>query len=189
MRQSVMQKDLCANFRVKVIVMIHIIRIWLFLLYLLNCWSLVCWYIIMSWRVMWKVWIIVFIWSQCHTEGSQSQKMVVTPLNVLMIDLSQPNIVWWYTIMSQNTAQKKNTVIFKDKVKVRVQILRSLFVHPISFELLISVLWSFVCWCMISRQNIYKNRKTGLMSPRSRSHNFGPKERQFVTDLLKYRLI
>ena len=39
MSQNVMQKDLCSYFRVKVTVRVYIIKIWLFLLCLLNCWS------------------------------------------------------------------------------------------------------------------------------------------------------
>ena len=39
MRQSVMQTDWFAFFKVKVTARAHMIKIWQFLLYLLNCWS------------------------------------------------------------------------------------------------------------------------------------------------------
>ena len=39
MRLSVMWKDCCANFNIKVTMKVYMVEIWLFLVFLLNCWS------------------------------------------------------------------------------------------------------------------------------------------------------
>ena len=58
MSRSVTQKDWLAVFKVKVSARADMIKIWQFLLYLLNYWSF-C-YIIISQSVLWRNWIVVF---------------------------------------------------------------------------------------------------------------------------------
>ena len=63
MIQIVVQKNWFSIFNVKVTARAYIIQIWLFVLYLLNCWlqpNLIWYYSITSQSVQWKNWITAF---------------------------------------------------------------------------------------------------------------------------------
>ena len=93
-----------AIFKVKVTVGVHIIKIWLFLLYFLNCWFLVWWYMIISQSVLWKKVRLL------HS-GSRSQRRVKILMFVQMISSKPPsilfpNLVLWCIIVQELTMIK-----------------------------------------------------------------------------------
>ena len=136
----------------------HLIKTWLFLLYLLNCWFLgnqtwsddtsskarvFCekigwlfqgqghsegpkcqclsrWYLLnrgtffnQSWycdaslraRMLGKR-LVCYFQGQGHSKGSYDQNMIISTISAELLILLLPNLVWWYTVISQNVARK-----------------------------------------------------------------------------------
>ena len=119
MSWSVMQKNWFPIFKVKVTERAHVIKIWQFLLYLLNCWSFcnqTCFYDILCQSVLWNNWTAVF-----RSRSQQNFRMPVMfiwtipsePCNTLLRDLA-----WWCIIISQSVMQKEQFTVLKVKVTV-----------------------------------------------------------------------
>ena len=99
-----MQKDWCTNFKVKVMMRVDISKIWPFLLYLVNCWSLYNRLSSVIHHYKPKCLVKKF---DCFIQGISSE-----PQNLLW-----PNLVWWCVIMIQCIMQKDWCINFKVKVQ------------------------------------------------------------------------
>ena len=118
MSRSVMQKDWLAIFKVKVTARAHMIKIWQFLLYLLNCWS----FCYQTWFdcTYHKLELDCYVQGQGHSKMSKSRWMFVQMIFSESLNLLLPDLVWWCIIMSQIVLKKKNcSAVFKVKVTVK----------------------------------------------------------------------
>ena len=163
MRWCVMQKNWFTIFNVKVTARASIIKIWLFLLYVLNYWS-ICNQTVFNSTALWtlvpcgkmgllrKVMVTAKVqnvfWTtehfvtkpgmvmqhhkpECHSEklvqcsvsrsqqGLTSSKYDYVVSSKLLARL-QPNMVWWYNIISRSVEWKSGITAFKVKVTVKV---------------------------------------------------------------------
>ena len=115
-----------AIFKVKVTARVHMIKIWLFLLYFLNCWFPILGK--QTWsddtlseaRVSCEKKLITAFRVKVIAKGQNVdgfvQMISPKPSNILF-----PNLVLWCIIMSQSVMQKDWLAIFKVKITVRVQ--------------------------------------------------------------------
>ena len=175
MNQSVIQKIWFAVFNDKVTARVYIIKIWLFLLYLLSCWF-ICdqtwfdvhhyksdrsvenwtaafkvkvtakvqnvgdclsgWYLLNCRTFFCKIWhcdaalcarvscgkkLVCYVQGQGHSKGSCDQNMTISIVSSELLIPWQPNMVWWYIIISQSVLWKKWMTAFKVKVRVNGQ--------------------------------------------------------------------
>ena len=139
MSWSVMQKDWIAIFEFKVTVRAHTIKIWQWLLYLLNCWSF-----------HYQTWLIVHyhkpecfmekldccVEGQGHSKISKCQWMFVQMISSELLNLLLPNLVWWCIIMSQIVSPRDWFAVFKVKVTGNDNIIK-IWLFNILSELLI----------------------------------------------------
>ena len=147
------------------------IKIWQFLLFLLNCWSLCdqIWidlYIIIGQSVLWRNWISVF--KVKVTAKFQNVNECLSRwyfLNRLTFLL--PNVVWWCIIMSQIVFQKDWFAVFKIKVTVKDNI--KIWLFNILSEQLILLQLSLVWWYIIIRWIVLWKDRIALLWSRSRS--------------------
>ena len=105
------QKVWYAIFKVKVIEGAHMIKIWQFLLYLLN-WRPFCfqtWFVdAASWaRVSCRKKIVCYLQGQGHSKGSFDQNIALCAISFELLIPWQPNLVWRYIVISQSVMWKK----------------------------------------------------------------------------------
>ena len=138
MSQSVMWEFCCCCYiQGQVTAKVHMFKIWLFLLYFLNCWFLCN-----------QTWSNDASWARVSCEktellhlGSQSQRRVKMLMFVQMISSKPPNILFpnlvlWSIIMSWRVMQKDLFAIFKVRVTARAHDQN----FTVTFELLILLL-------------------------------------------------
>ena len=93
--------------------------------YLLNCSTiflkpnLVWWCIIMRQCVLWKNWFTILKY-QGHSEGLYNQNMTIFTISSKLLVSLQPNLVWWYSIISWSVLWKNGITVFKVKVTENV---------------------------------------------------------------------
>ena len=121
MSQGVMLKDWFAIFKVKVTARAHMIEIWQFLLYFLNCWPFCCqtWFHdTLSWaRVCYEE--TGLLWSRSRSQQNfERQWMSVQMMSSEPLNLLPPNVEWWCIIMSQGVFQNDWFAVFKVMVTV-----------------------------------------------------------------------
>ena len=128
MSQSVMQKDWFSIFKAKVTARAFMIKLWQFLLYLLNCWSFCyqTWFVsTLSWaRECFMEKLDCFVQGQGHSKISKCQWMFVEMIFSELLCVLLPNLVWWCIIMSQIVFQKDWFAVFKVKVTVKDNIVK-----------------------------------------------------------------
>ena len=116
-RQSVVQKNLFTVFNVKVTVRAYIIKIWLFLLCLHNCWS-----------VCNQTWLDSTARVSCGKVGllrSRSRSQQMFKMSVC------PIVVWWCIIMRQRVVWKNWFTIFNVKVTTRAYMIKNDYLYYI----------------------------------------------------------
>ena len=62
--------------------------------------------------------LVCYHQGQVHSEGSNNQNTIISPNSLEVLILLQPNLVWWYIIMSWSVLWK--VAVFKVKVTVMV---------------------------------------------------------------------
>ena len=150
MRQSVIQKDWCANFMVKVTVRIYVIGVWLFLLCLLNCWSF-CNQTLMVHHHKPQC-LVRKCNVDCHVHGQDHWSFKMS-MNVFLGDIfwtTEPNLVWWCIIMSRR-------IMWKDvsgQGHVEGSYNQNRTVSTISFELLILLQPNLGWWYVIKSLSV-----------------------------------
>ena len=121
-------KKLFANFKVKVTVRAHMIKIWLFLIYYLNCWFLGN----KTWsddtsseaRVSCeKNWIAVFR-VKVTAKGQNVDVCFVQMISSESSNILFPNLVLSCIIMSRSVMQKDWFAIFRVKVTARAHMIK-----------------------------------------------------------------
>ena len=118
MSQSILHENLSAIFKVKVTERAHVIEIWLFLLYVLNCWILgnQTWYCDPSlWAGVHAKRLVCYVQGQGHSKHAYDQNMTVSTISADLLILLPPNLVWWYIIISQNVLRRNEIVVCKIK--------------------------------------------------------------------------
>ena len=148
-----------AFFSVKVTVMAHMIKIWLFLLYFLNYWFLGS----QSWSDDTSSYARV----SCEKigllhSGSMSQQRVKMLMFARMISSKPPNILFpnlvlWCIIMSRSVMQKDWFAVFKFRVTVRAHLIKYDFLPYLlncwSFGSQMYVIWWYiiVSWSVLCK--------------------------------------
>ena len=144
MSQRVMQKNWFAVFNVKVTARAYIIKIWLLLLYLLNCWSFatkLC-SIVQHHKLECPVEIFYYcIQGQGHSKGSICQWMFAWMISSELQNILLPNFRWWCSIMSQSVCEKNWFTVFNVKVTVRAYIIK----------ILLFLLYLLNCWSVCNQ--------------------------------------
>ena len=75
-----------------------------------------------SWaRVSSRKKIVCCLQGQGHNKGSFDQNVTLSTMSSELLILQQPNLVWWYMIISQNVLLKSGITLFKVKVTTKVQ--------------------------------------------------------------------
>ena len=83
--------------------------------------NLVWWCSIMSQSVMWGKKIVFYLQGQGHIKCSYDQNMTLSTVSSEPLIPLQPNLVWWYGIISQSVFWEKKWLITAFKVKVTVE--------------------------------------------------------------------
>ena len=121
-----MQKKWFTVFNIKVTARAYVIKIWLFLLYLLKCWS-VC---NQTWFDSTAIWAGVSYGEMgvLHSRSSLQQKFKML-VNVWLDNIfwtTEQNLVWLCSIISQSVVQKIWFTVFNVKVTARLYIIKTL---------------------------------------------------------------
>ena len=159
--QIVMQKKWFAFFKVKVTAGDHMIKIWLFLQYVLNCWSFykqTCFYGIMSQTVLWKKWIAEFkvqVTAKLHNVDECLSTWYL--LNHWTVYIT--NFVWWRITIGQSVVWKGWFADFTENVKVEAHIIE-IGLPSVSSEVLILLqsnlfLWCYESDCLVKRMDCW----------------------------------
>ena len=75
-----------------------------------------------SWaRVSSRKKIVCCLQGQGHNKGSFDQNVTLSTMSSELLILQQPNLVWWYMIISQNVLWKNWYIVFEVKVRVKGQ--------------------------------------------------------------------
>ena len=159
MRQAVMQKKKkwFAIFKVKVTVGPYIVKIWLFLLYFLNFWSVcnqTCFDSAVSWTRMSCEKMYNWVRGHGYSGGLRYEKMFVQMISFESQNILLLNLVWWCSISSWNVVQKKIFSIFKVKVTARAHMIK-IWLSVMSSELLTLCQPNLVWWYIIISQIIF----------------------------------
>ena len=125
-----MHKKWFTIFNVKVTAKAYMNKIWLFLLCLLNCWS-ICnqtWFdstASLHQKPECPVEKLDYCaQGQCHSEGSTCQWMFVRIISFEPQNILLPNLVCLWSIMSQSVMQKNWFTVFSVKVTARAYIIK-----------------------------------------------------------------
>ena len=143
-----MQKDWFAIFKVKVTVRTQMIKMWQFLLYLLNFWSISS-FVVHYYKpecLMEKFECCVH--SQDHNKISQCHWVFVQMIASELLNLLLLNLVWWCITVSQIVFQKDWFAVFKVKVTVKDYIIK-IWLFNVSSEMLIRLQLNLVWWHII----------------------------------------
>ena len=170
MSQSVMQKDCCANFKVKITVKVYITKIWLSiasskLLVLVQA-NVVWWYALIRLSVFWENWMAVLKVKVTSKVWNVNDHFVWT-ISPESFNFLLPYLVLWCIIMSHNFLQTFQFAIFKVKGTARAYLIK-IWLSALSSELLTLLQSNFV-WCYIIVYQSVMLQKIGLLCPRSRS--------------------
>ena len=92
--------------------------------------------------------------------------MTLSTISSELLTPQQPNLVWWYTIISQSVLWKNWVTVFKVKVTQKVKM--SVFVQKISSKLPNILLPNLVLWCSTISQSVMREKNYSISS-RSRS--------------------
>ena len=68
--------------------------------------------------------LLLFLQGQGHGEGSYDQNLTLSSILSELLIPWQPNLVWWYIIISQSATQKNWFIVFYVKVTVRAYIIK-----------------------------------------------------------------
>ena len=132
MGQSVVQEDWFAVFKIEVTVKDHIIKIWLSNIYIfltadpfavklglmahhhkLDCFV----------KKEKKNGLFCYGQGQGHRKGSEFQWMFIWMISPKLLNLVQPNLLWWCIVMGQSVRQDDLFAVFKVKVTLRAHII------------------------------------------------------------------
>ena len=161
-------KNWITAFKVKVTAKVQNVSVCLAGWYLLNC-RMFCyqtWYgVAASWaRVSCGKKFVCYFQGQDHSKCSFDQNMTLSTMSSELLISWQPNLVWWYIIISW-FVKRIGILHLRSRSQWRVKM--SIFVQMISSKLPNILLPNLLLWCIFMNQSACK--KTDLLFLRSRS--------------------
>ena len=115
--------------------------------------NLVLWCSIMSQSVMRDFCCCCCLQGQGHSDGSNEHNMTLSTIFAELLIPWQPDLVWWYIIISQSVLWKKNGLLHSGpRPQRRVKML--IFVQMISSKPPNILFPNLVLWCIIMSRSV-----------------------------------
>ena len=113
--------------------------------------------------------------------------MTLSTISSELLTPQQPNLVWWYTIISQSVVWKNWVTVFKVKVTQKVKM--SVFVQKISSKLPNILLPNLVLWSIIMSQSVMQKDWFAIFKVKVTARAHMIQIRQFLSSELLIHLL